>query len=104
VSVTWRGLSALLDLGTVGCAAFNSAYFIGRLFWGRETARSRLAALAVLATLSLGVTLEAAALLAMTAETQDGGMSSVAWSVVRFLTFAGTGAMSALVARRFVGR
>ena len=62
-----------------------------------------LTALAVLATLSLAVTLETVALLAMAAETETAVMSSFAWSFVRFLTSRGLRDVRA-VARRFQGR
>ncbi len=96
----WRGVIAAIDMATALCAALNFAYF-ARLFTapGDET-RSRRVAAAVLAVVSLGTAVEAAALLVIAAQGDSDALASGSWALVRALPLAGTLGVSALVARR----
>ena len=103
--MTWRGLSLVFDAGTGVCAAFNAAYFLGRLLSGAETRRSRLAALVVLVGVSLGAALEAFALIAVAANPDPGGaLGSAGWTAVRAVAFLASGSMGVIVMRRVMGR
>ncbi len=99
----WRTLAAALDAGTAIRAAFNTAYFLGRLH--DERRRSRLMAIAVLAIVSFGALLEETALLALaTSPDTQPSLNSVGWMALRVAPFAGAAGISALIARRMASR
>jgi hypothetical protein len=97
----WRTFAAGLDAGTAVCAALNTAYFLGRLH--EERRRSRVAAVGVLAVISLGALLEATVLLA-SADDAGPALDSGGWAALRLLAFAGAAGVSALIARRMASR
>ncbi len=101
----WRAVSAALDAATAACAGLNSVYFLVRLLSDAGRRPARLAAIAVLALWSLGMLTEALALLALAASPTDvRGLESPGWTAGRVLPFAASAGVSALIARRMVGR
>ena len=103
--MTWRGLSLVLDAGTGVCAAFNAAYFLGRLLSGDETRRARLTALFVLVVVCFAAAIEAFALVAVGAHAEpDEALGSPGWTAVRAVSFLAAAAMGVIVMRRVLGR
>ena len=91
MSIVWAATLAGLEAVTASCAALNVAYFSARIA-SREPLPRRVAAF-VLALVSLSALGESAILLS------GAGADSAAWAIVRAVTFAGMGCMSALVLR-----
>ena len=99
----WRTVAAALDAGTATCAAVNAAYFLDRLLSGVDRVLSRRLAVATLGVVSIASLVEALALLAIAAHPRDDvSLTTAPWALVRLLPFAGTAAISALIARRWV--
>jgi hypothetical protein len=96
-------VAAALDAGTAACATINAAYFLDRLLSGVDRMLSRRLAVATLAVVSIASLVEALALLAIAMRgSDDVSLTSAPWALVRLLPFAGTAAISALIARRWV--
>ena len=93
----WQAAAAGLDLGTAACAALNLTYFFHRLALAGGQASHRVAALA-LALVSLGAMAES--LFFVISFAAAGTPSSLSWTLVRALTFAGTAFISLLILRR----
>jgi hypothetical protein len=100
----WRLVVAVMDLVTALLASFNFAYFARRFTAPGADSVPRRTAAGVLAVISVGTAVEAAALLVIAAQGQPEALGSASWVLVRSLPFAGTAAMAALVARRLVAR
>ena len=100
----WRLVVAVLDVVTAVLGTLNFAYFARRFTAPGADSASRQTAAAVLAVISLGTAVEAAALLVIAWQGQTEALESPSWVLVRSLPFAGTAAMAALVARRLVER
>jgi hypothetical protein len=99
----WRTLAGIADGGTAVCAALNTAYFFDRLLSGAELTPSRRFAVGVLAVISLGTLVEAAALLAAGASGSESALlGSAPWAAVRVVPFAGAAGVSALILRSFL--
>jgi hypothetical protein len=96
----WRTTAAVLDAGTAFCATLNSAYFLARLMTSARETAARRWALSALALLSLGALLESVYLLASASQGQSAVATSVASGLARFLLFAGSACMSALIVRQ----
>jgi hypothetical protein len=100
----WRAIVASIDVATAACAALNFVYFSRRFTAPDYEASRRRIAAAVLAMISLGTAAEAIVLVLLAARGGPIGEASGSWALVRALPFAGTLALSALVARRLVER
>lgn len=104
MGIGWKIAALAIDVGTFICAAVNAAYFLHRLLDPSEQRAARRAALVALSLLSFAVLLEAALLAEATRGGDAGVTGSDGWTLVRALTFVGTAAVSALIARKAAAR
>ena len=103
MSITWRAAVAGLEAATALCVALNFAYFLHRALSAELSTRR--AAAFVLALISLGTLAES---VVVVGSLETNGFvplaAPAAWVVVRAITLAGTGFISALILKALGGR